>query len=56
MRDAERNRFLPRTVAEVIEVTERTDRVWLGELLASLEPDKQALATFFATLERDQTE
>lgn len=39
-----------------IQVTERTDGVRLGELLASVKPDKQELAPFFATLKRDQTE
>jgi tetratricopeptide (TPR) repeat protein len=42
--DADRTRPVPWTVTEVVQVTERVDGIRLGELLATLEPDQQALA------------
>jgi tetratricopeptide (TPR) repeat protein len=42
--DADRRGHVPWTVAEVVQVADRVDGVRLGELLATLEPDQQALA------------
>jgi hypothetical protein len=38
---------LPRTLAEVIQVAERTDGVYLRALIATLEPDSEAAAAAF---------
>ena len=43
---------LPATLAEVIEVAERTDGVRLGDLIAALQPDRQAAAAALAEILR----
>jgi hypothetical protein len=43
---------LPGTLAEVIEVAERTDGVRLGDLIAALQPDRQAAAAALAEILR----
>jgi hypothetical protein len=44
---------LPRTLAEVVRVTELTDGVRLGELLAALQPDPEATETALAQILRE---
>jgi hypothetical protein len=43
---------LPATLADVIQVTERTDGVRFGELIAALQPDPQAAAAALAEILR----
>jgi hypothetical protein len=43
---------LPATLDDVIQVAERTDGVRLGDLLAALQPDSQAVAQALAEILR----
>ena len=47
---------LPSTVAEVVATAELTEGVWLGELLAVLEPDPQAVEAALAEILRAAAE
>jgi len=53
LRDDPADAALPATVTDVIEVTERTEGVHLGDLLDTLEPDRRIVEQAMAEIFRD---